>query len=45
LAFIIVQTDSGAHLASYPMGNNGSFPGDRETRAWSWPFTSSNCWG
>jgi len=24
-----VQTDSGAHHASYPMGTSGSFPGDR----------------
>jgi len=24
-----VQTDSGAHLASYPMVTGGSFPGDK----------------
>jgi len=22
------------------MGTRGSFPGDKETRAWSWPLTS-----
>jgi hypothetical protein len=25
----IVQTGSGAHLASYPMGTGGSFPGGK----------------
>jgi hypothetical protein len=24
-----VQTDSGAHSASYPLGTGGSFPGDK----------------
>jgi hypothetical protein len=35
-----VQTGPGAHSASYPMGNGGSFPGSKATRAWSWPLTS-----
>jgi hypothetical protein len=35
-----VQNVSGAHPASYPMGNRGSFPGDKAAGAWSWPFTS-----
>jgi len=28
-----VQTDSGAHLASYPRGNGGSYPGDKAAGA------------
>jgi hypothetical protein len=28
-----VQTGSGAHLASYPMGTGGSFPGGKTARA------------
>jgi hypothetical protein len=28
-----VQTDSGAHPASYPMGTGGSSPGDKAVRA------------
>jgi hypothetical protein len=35
-----IQTDSGAHPASCPMGTRGSFPGGKATRAWSWPLTS-----
>jgi hypothetical protein len=35
-----VQTGSGAHPASYPMGTTGSFHGDKAARAWSWPLTS-----
>jgi hypothetical protein len=35
-----VQTGSGAHPASYPMGNRGSFPGGKAAGAWSWPLTS-----
>jgi hypothetical protein len=27
------------------MGNIGSFPGDKATRAWSWPLTSISCRG
>jgi hypothetical protein len=30
-----VQTDSGAHPASYPMGTMGSFPGAKADGAWS----------
>jgi hypothetical protein len=30
-----VQTGSGAHPASYPMGTRGSFPGDKAAGAWS----------
>jgi hypothetical protein len=35
-----VQTGSGAHPASYPMGTRASFPGGKATGAWSWPLTS-----
>jgi hypothetical protein len=35
-----VQTSSGAHPASYPMGTRGSFPGGEAAGAWSWPLTS-----
>jgi len=31
---------AGAHPASYPKGNGGSFPGVKASRAWSWPLTS-----
>jgi hypothetical protein len=30
-----VQTGSGAHIASYPMGT-----GSKEVGAWNWPLTS-----
>jgi hypothetical protein len=40
-----VQNGSGAHPASYPMGNRGSFPGGKATGAWSWPLTSIYCRG
>jgi hypothetical protein len=40
-----VQTGSGAHPASYPMGNRGSFPGSKAAGAWSWPLTSIYCRG
>jgi hypothetical protein len=36
-----VQTGSGAHPASYPMGTRGSFPGGKAAGAWRWPFTSA----
>jgi hypothetical protein len=36
-----VQTGSGAHTVSYPMGTEGFFPGGKVAGAWSWPFTSS----
>jgi hypothetical protein len=35
-----VQTGSGAHPASYPMGIRVSFPGGKASGAWSWPLTS-----
>jgi hypothetical protein len=36
-----IQTDSGAHLASYLMGTKGSFPSGKAARAGSWPLTSN----
>jgi hypothetical protein len=36
--FHIVQTGSGAHPASYPVGTRG-----KEAEAWRWPFTSIQC--
>jgi hypothetical protein len=35
-----VQTGSGAHAASYPIGTRGSFSGEKAAGAWSWPLTS-----
>jgi hypothetical protein len=35
-----VQTGSGAHPASYPMGTVGSFPGGKAAGERSWPLTS-----
>jgi hypothetical protein len=35
-----VQTCSGAHPASYPMGTRGFFSGSKATGAWSWPLSS-----
>jgi hypothetical protein len=35
-----IQTDSGAHQASYPMGTRRYFPGDKAAGEWSWPLTS-----
>jgi hypothetical protein len=35
-----IQTGSGAHPASYPMGKGGSFPGGKAAVACSWPITS-----
>jgi hypothetical protein len=35
-----VQTDFGAHPASYPMGTGG-----KATETWSWPLTCINCQG
>jgi uncharacterized membrane protein (GlpM family) len=40
-----VQNGSGAHPASYPMCNRGSFPGGKADGAWSWPLTSILCRG
>jgi hypothetical protein len=34
-----VQTCSGVHPASYPVGTRGSFPGNKSAEAWSWPLT------
>jgi len=34
-----VQTDSGAHPASYPMSIGGAFPGGKAAGAWSWQLT------
>jgi hypothetical protein len=39
-----LQTGSGAHPASYPMGTGSSFPGDKVAGAWTWPLTSSPSW-
>jgi hypothetical protein len=36
-----VQTGSGVHPASYPMGTRGSFPEGKAAGAWSWPPTST----
>jgi hypothetical protein len=38
-----VQTGSGVHPASYPMGTRGSFPGGKAAEVWSWPHTSAYC--
>jgi len=38
-----VQTVSGTHPASYLMGVRRSFPGGKETEAWSWPLTLIYC--
>jgi hypothetical protein len=35
-----IQTGSGAHLPSYPVGTEGPFPGGKAAGAWSWPLTS-----
>jgi hypothetical protein len=35
-----VQTNSGAHPASYPMGTRSSFPGTKAACVWGWPLTS-----
>jgi hypothetical protein len=35
-----VQTSSGAHPASHPVGTRASFPGSKADGAWSWPLTS-----
>jgi hypothetical protein len=35
-----VQTGSGAHPASYPMGIRWSFPGGKAAGSWSWLLTS-----
>jgi hypothetical protein len=40
-----VQTSSGVHPASYPMGTGSSFPGGKAARTWGWPLISIQCWG
>jgi len=35
-----IQTNSGAHPDSYPMGTRGSFPKVKLVGAWRWPLTS-----
>jgi hypothetical protein len=35
-----VQTGSGAHSASYPMGTRGCFLSGKAAGAWSWPLTA-----
>jgi hypothetical protein len=37
-----IHTRSGAHASSYPMGTEGSFPGDKAVGVWNWPLTSSS---
>jgi hypothetical protein len=37
----VVQTSSGAHPASYPMGTRAFFPGGKAAGAWSWPLNSN----
>jgi hypothetical protein len=41
----VVQTGSGAHPASYPMDNGGSFPGGKGIGAWNCPLNSNYCRG
>jgi hypothetical protein len=43
--FHSVQTNSGAHPASYPVGLGGSFPGEKAAETWRWPLTSIYCRG
>jgi hypothetical protein len=40
-----VQNGSWAHPASYPMGTRGPFPGGKAAGAWTWPLSSTQCWG
>jgi hypothetical protein len=40
-----VQTVFGAHPASYPMGNRGSFSVSKAAGAWSWPLNFIYCRG
>jgi hypothetical protein len=34
-----IQTGSGAHPASYPVGTGGSFPDGKAAGVWSWQLT------
>jgi hypothetical protein len=38
-----IQTSSGAHPASYPMGTGVSFPAGKAGGPWGWPLTSIWC--
>jgi hypothetical protein len=38
-----VQTGSGTHPASCPMGIRDYYPGDKTARPWSWPLISIWC--
>jgi hypothetical protein len=40
-----VQTGSGAHATSCPMGTAGFSPSGKAARAWRWPLTSISCHG
>jgi hypothetical protein len=40
-----VQTGSGGHLDSYPIGTRSSFHGGKAAGAWSWPLASIYCRG
>jgi hypothetical protein len=40
-----IQTGSGAHPASFPIGSGSSFPGGKTAGAWSSPLTSTYCRG
>jgi hypothetical protein len=40
-----VQTNSGAHPASLPMGTRCSFPGGKGAEAWSWQLIYIQCRG
>jgi hypothetical protein len=37
-----IQTGSGTHPASYPMGTRGSLPDGKAVGVWNWPLTPSS---
>jgi len=39
-----VQTGSGAHPASCPVGIGSSFPRDKAAGEWRWPLSSIYAW-
>jgi hypothetical protein len=39
----IIQTGSGVHPTSYPMGTRSFFPGSNVAGMWRWPLTSTSC--
>jgi hypothetical protein len=41
----VVQTGSGVHSISYPMGTGSSSPVGKGAAAWNWPLTTSSCRG